>query len=299
MTSEGEILLSGSLREAFSIAGITVELEGELGDWAFELPAAYRDFRTSAGSSHLRLSLSLHETLAPEPRAPAFDSGRHWRVHEGEPAILEFSHLPTSQVLVKSFSYDEGTRFEIHFNDQAWKMLGPRRILSLPYPLEQLLFLPCLAERDGILVHACGAVIRGAAWVFAGHSGDGKTTLGRMLASEGAPLLSDERVALRKEGGRWMAHGTPWPGEGDVVSCDSFPLGGVYVLRKAASHNVRTNTRSQLAAELVARSIVPYYFPPIAEKALSLAHELVGAVPLRELEFARSPGLLSVLEKAA
>ncbi len=87
-------------------------------------------------------------------------------------------------------------------------------VFSCLIPLDQLLFLAPLAHTNGLLLHASGAVIDGKAFVFAGHSGDGKTTLSRLLAAEGLELLSDERIALRREGESFRAYGTPWPGEG-------------------------------------------------------------------------------------
>jgi hypothetical protein len=165
--------------------------------------------------------------------------------------------------------------------------------------MHQLVLLAPLARESGLLLHASGAVIDGRAFVFAGHSGDGKTTLSRLLAAEGLELLSDERIALRKQGDGFRAYGTPWPGEGEIVSSASYPLAGVFILRKADRHRVREGRPSLLAAELLSRAIVPYYFGQETQTILSLVHDLALSAPLRQLEFSLADGLLPILARAA
>ncbi len=167
--------------------------------------------------------------------------------------------------------------------------------MGIPYPLDQLLLVPVLARRGVVLLHAGGAVVRGRGLVFAGHSGDGKTTLTRLLAREGIELLSDERIAIARTGNGFVAHGTPWPGEGNVVSRESRPLGGLFVLRKAASHRLGTSPPSVVLPELLACAIVPYYLEETASRIFEIFDELQAAFAPKELHFAREPGLSSVL----
>ena len=150
--------------------------------------------------------------------------------------------------------------YQLVFDETHWGQLwsseqAGRSGFQLPHPLDQLLFLAPLAHTNGLLLHASGAVIDGKAFVFAGHSGDGKTTLSRLLAAEGLELLSDERIALRREGESFRAYGTPWPGEGDVVSSSSYPLAGVFLLKKGDRHRVHEGRPSLLAAELLSRGM--------------------------------------------
>ncbi len=69
-----------------------------------------------------------------------------------------------------------------------------------------------LARQGGFLLHAASAVRNGKAFVFAGVSGAGKTTLSR-LAPADADVLSDEISYVRKEAGGYYAYGTPFAGE--------------------------------------------------------------------------------------
>jgi len=70
--------------------------------------------------------------------------------------------------------------------ESHWRNLPTSPRLTLLPPFEQLPFVTPLARREAILVHACGAARNGRAYVFAGHSGDGKTTIpARLLSTEG------------------------------------------------------------------------------------------------------------------
>lgn len=69
-----------------------------------------------------------------------------------------------------------------------------------------------LAERRGFLLHAASVIRDGRAFLFAGPSGAGKTTISR-LAGEDTHLLTDEISCVRKCGNTWTAFGTPFAGE--------------------------------------------------------------------------------------
>ena len=61
-----------------------------------------------------------------------------------------------------------------------------------------------LARQGGLLVHAASAVRNGKAFLFAGVSGAGKTTISR-LAPPDATLLTDEISYLRRNGDGYVA----------------------------------------------------------------------------------------------
>ena len=84
-----------------------------------------------------------------------------------------------------------------------------------PYAIDaafRILHSLLLARQGGLLVHAASAVRNGRAFLFAGVSGAGKTTISR-LAPPDATLLTDEISYLRREGEGYVAYGTPFAGE--------------------------------------------------------------------------------------
>ncbi len=70
-----------------------------------------------------------------------------------------------------------------------------------------------------------------------------------------------------------------------MVSSSSYPLAGVFLLKKGDRHRVHEGRPSLLAAELLSRAIVPYYLAKETQEVLEVLHHLASLVPLRELEF--------------
>jgi hypothetical protein len=289
---------------SFAVAAHRIRLRFEPGSSrGLHLPESFQPFAVSDEVNDMEIRVASEATLGAARGAKIFDSRLHWRVlRAGESTIFEFFHPPTALLYCRTTVRRDFSEAEVLFSESAWCKLtsadaGPRD-WEIPYPLDQLLLVPALALRGAVLLHACGAVVSNRGLVFAGHSGDGKTTLAGLLAAEGIPLLSDERIAIRKTDDGFVAFGTPWPGEGNVVSNAAHPLAGMFVLRKAPRHALGCTSPS-LAADLLARAIVPYYLPDTAARILEIFSDLAADVPFRELHFARSAGLASLLREAA
>src|SRR5271154_5651418 len=104
-----------------------------------------------------------------------------------------------------------------------------------PYSLDSVLRIVhtlLLARKGGFLVHASSAIRNGRAFLFAGVSGAGKTTISR-LAPKDAVLLTDEVSYVRRHEDGYCAFGTPFAGElaksGENITA---PFAALYWLEK-------------------------------------------------------------------
>ncbi len=290
---------------ALEIAEVGVELRSDLGDtFRLELPPSFRDFESRRRDADFHLRFDSRGSLEPSSSS-LITSGSHWKLLQSPRGhCFEFFHPHWNKVLITATAIEDSLDYDILFSEAACRRLWgsskeERSPLYIMHPLDQLVFLRTLAHRDSFLVHACGAVIDAKAFVFAGHSDAGKTTLSRMLAAEGVELLSDERIAIRKVGATFMAYGTPWTGEGNIFSPAGYPLGGVFLLHQGTYHRISEGRRVKMTAEFLSRCIVPYYFPHETADILALVSDVARKVPLRHLEFSRKPGLLPILTRAA
>lgn len=300
-----DIVLAPGESDTYSIGGVGVRLACAPGGDPLTVPGAYRHFRARLDSTEVDVNVRETEELASTDSPVIYGGGHHWRARgDGDELSFEIFYPPTSQIYCRMHGDRGLSEVELEFGRRELAAMPAKFIeqskgrLWFPHPFEQIVVIPALARSDGFLVHACGAVIDGKAFVFAGHSGDGKTTLSRLLADEGVELLSDERVAIARNEEGFVVHGTPWAGEGEVVSSACFPLGGVFVLRQASSHRVvpgARGTTATLAAEVLARSLVPYYLADDMTKILALMKDVAGDVPFGELEFAREPGVRDIV----
>ena len=125
-----------------------------------------------------------------------------------------------------------------------------------PYSIDAVLRIVhslVLAEEGGFLVHAASAVRNGRAFLFAGVSGAGKTTISR-LAPPDATLLTDEISYLRRSGSGYHAYGTPFAGELARVGKNvRAPLAALYLLRKGAGESHRADQPCRCGAAPAAR----------------------------------------------
>lgn len=133
---------------------------------------------------------------------------------------------------------------------------------ALQFPLDELLFLRLLAARGGIELHACGVVApSGKGYVFAGQSGDGKTTTARLWRDlAGARVLSDDRIVLRRgSDGTWWTYGTPWHGEAELAASARAPLAAILLLARGERNALETIPPAGAVAGLLARGFVPFH----------------------------------------
>ena len=63
-----------------------------------------------------------------------------------------------------------------------------------------------VAEDGGLVLHGSAIDVGGAALVFLGDSGHGKSTLAASFATSGFPFLSDDSIRLSPESNGYVAH---------------------------------------------------------------------------------------------
>ena len=157
-----------------------------------------------------------------------------------------------------------------------------------PYTLDALLRVVhslVLAEEGGFLLHAASGVRNGRAFVFAGVSGAGKTTISRLAPSD-ATLLTDEISYVRRTGHAYYAYGTPFTGElacvGDNVRA---PLAALYLLEKGTDNRIVPIRRSDAAHALMRNVLFFSHDPSLVERVFEAALDFVSRVPVAGFVF--------------
>ena len=90
-------------------------------------------------------------------------------------------------------------------------------------------------RRGGVVLHSAGLVVEGRAFLFAGRSGAGKTTLTRKGHATGAGVLSDDINLVLPAAAGYEAHAVPFTGEfGRTLAHPgaraAYPVAGVVLL---------------------------------------------------------------------
>jgi len=147
-----------------------------------------------------------------------------------------------------------------------------------------------LASNSGLLTHAAGVIAQGNGYLFSGHGGAGKSTTARLWQEQaGVQVVNDDKVILRKQGGKFILYGTPWHGQGGIAIPACAPLKRIFILKQAPSNAVTALSPAQAASRILARSFVPLWDNTKMASILNFLEELCQAVPCQELGFVPDP----------
>jgi len=165
---------------------------------------------------------------------------------------------------------------------------GRIRQTASPYAIDaafRILHSLLLARQGGLLVHAASVVRNGRAFLFAGISGAGKTTISR-LAPPDVALLTDEISYLRRDGDGYIAFGTPFAGElGRPGENLRAPLAALYLLAHGPENRIDPVSDADATRALLRCVLFFAHDPHLIGQVFDSACELVQRVPVQKLTF--------------
>lgn len=139
----------------------------------------------------------------------------------------------------------------------------------------------------GLLIHSSCLLQGDRAYLFAGHSGAGKSTVVQL--SRPRPILSDEASIVKIAADGITIFNSPFRSDTDRPDIrDTYPLSGIHMLRQALY-----NERSRMSGisgltELLNRVFYWAYDPEETKKVLRLCKRLVDRVPVYDLYFQKN-----------
>jgi hypothetical protein len=159
-----------------------------------------------------------------------------------------------------------------------------------PYSIDAVLRIVhtlVLAKQGGFLLHSASAIRNGKAFLFAGVSGAGKTTISR-LAPADATLLTDEISYVRKQPNDdgYVAFGTPFTGElAKLGENASAPVAALYLLAQGPENRIDPVTVADAGRELLANMLFFAEDQEMVHWAFQAACDFVHRVPVHRLTF--------------
>jgi hypothetical protein len=199
---------------------------------------------------------------------------------------------PASRVAELSVAYRSG-RWLLERGDfrAEWEPATGRgriRQTANPYSIDAVLRIVhtlALARQGGFLLHSASAIRHGKAFLFAGVSGAGKTTISR-LAPADATLLTDEISYIRKQGDEYVAYGTPFTGElAKLGENCSAPLAALYLLAQGPENRIDPIGAADAGRELLANMLFFAEDQEMVQLAFKAACDFVDRVPIYRLTF--------------
>ena len=168
------------------------------------------------------------------------------------------------------------------------KRHGSIRQSANPYAIDAVLRIVhtlVLAREGGFLLHSASAIRNGKAFLFAGVSGAGKTTISR-LAPADATLLTDEISYVRKRDKGYVAFGTPFTGElAKLGENCSAAVAALYLLAQGPENRIEPVAAADAARELLANMLFFAEDQELVHWAFKAACDFVDRVPVYSLTF--------------
>ncbi len=167
-----------------------------------------------------------------------------------------------------------------------------------PYAIDSVIRVALslfLASRSGLLVHGASAIRDGRAYMFAGVSGAGKTTISR-LAPPSSTLLSDEVSLIRLTDRGYFCFGTPFSGELATPGENTqAPLDTVYFLEQSANNEVAAIGDLDANRCLLRNVLFFSQDTSLVNAIFDTVCDLTRKVPTKRLKFAPTPEVWEII----
>lgn len=205
-----------------------------------------------------------------------------WAVFKGHDRISLILYHPYSPSEIQRLMVWDKELQHARFFFRASSRLNT--VNPFDYPLGQIFMAYVLSRSQGLMVHASGVDDHGHGYLFAGNSGQGKSTLSSLWESHGR-VLNDDRVIIRHSDNGFRVYPTPWHGSYSNVSVQGVALDKVFLISHADANSIQKRRAIEAACELLARSFPPLWDPTGMAFTIDLLGSMMQEIPCYELAF--------------
>ena len=235
----------------YTIGDISIVLTSDTLEGYYDTPSSFDNFRAQDPAD---VNLNIHFNHFPDLpiEEVTFDSGLGWcqYICQGR-HVLRVQSSQRDPRLVGVFSQD------FHSGDifSGISETDPGNyIFPFSFPLGELFMTNLLGTGYGVILHSCGVIHQGQGLLFAGIGGAGKSTTARQWqVQDGARVINDDHVIVRKVGGQFRIYGTPWHGREGLALAEDAPLKRVFILKHADANQLLPLLPSQAALRITCR----------------------------------------------
>ncbi|MBI5633656.1 MAG: hypothetical protein HZA15_09290 [Nitrospirae bacterium] len=288
-----------------AIAGINFDVRCQHPLSAERLPGAYRQFIKEASplGTDINVIVRIETGTMPDTgqMTKIFDTGQSWSMFRRNNDYILSLNIPTAdgQAIWLAAFDSHCSNISIYCSDLLMNKEKGLTTFATPlcYPLDQLLLMHILAGKSGALLHAAGLGMDNRGYIFPGSSGAGKSTLSRLLLGrDGAQMLSDDRMIIRKIDGKFRAFGTPWAGDAAIAENRSVLLDRIFYIHHAETNRVKELKPQEAVERLMPVTSIPWYDEKAIQDMLAFCGDLALNIPAYELYFRPDHNVVTFLE---
>ncbi len=150
-------------------------------------------------------------------------------------------------------------------------------------PFGSVLMVVLAHYQDDVLVHASGILENGKGRLFTAVSGTGKSTMAGIWKNEGATVINDDRLWLRKMGDKWYMFNTPMPyyPQKPLMA----PLNEIFLIRQSPENEVTKLSGINAAMRFMANGIQHFYDKEMTGRHLDRILDIASQVPIYDFGF--------------
>jgi len=128
------------------------------------------------------------------------------------------------------------------------------------YLLYGAYYYDALLQHQGIFLHASCVVYKGHAYLFSANSGVGKSTHTNLWcqAFPSAFILNDDKPALKIEGDKLFAYGTPFSGKTNKNVNASYPVAGIAFIERSKNNTIKEISILDALILFMGQTMKPY-----------------------------------------
>jgi hypothetical protein len=287
------------------IAGVHLSINCHNSITLQDLPPVYKPFlrktHSEAGMIKLTIDLDMNNIPGTKDFKKILDSDQSWSMYCSDNGYMITFMQPGDKNIPLYLVYIslDFTEITIHCSEKLVQTHNDKSSVLNPvcYPLDQILLMYYLAQREGALIHAAGLCFNNKGYIFPGKSGAGKSTISRQFAGiDEYEFISDDRIIVRKMDNTFKAFGTPWPGEAGIAVNKAVPLSGIFFISQASFNKIEEIKPHKALERLLPVVSIPWYDKEVMIKILDFCEDLISHVPVYELHFKPGNEIIDVFQ---
>ena len=200
-----------------------------------------------------------------------------WQIFQQETNWLYYCYDPKNEEKLQQIAVLDQTK-------QNWQVYcdesSPLKIDALAYPLLPLMLYELTTFKNALMIHASAVMFNHNGLLFSGVSGVGKSTLASIFEEQGAKIINDDRVIIRKKNTEFEVFNTPMYYAAEPVSCK---LSTIFFPTHATENSAIQIQGANAIGQLMANTIHHAHNPGDVVHLLEVAEEICARIPLFHL----------------
>lgn len=227
----------------------------------------------------------IHQTVRVHIGTPTIKQNGKILLRNEELIVMERQKgyillFPTAPRIVEAYLSSNGSNAEFYCLPSNADTLSEDLFHAI-----RLVWLYLAQQHNMMVIHSASLLYQGKAWLFSGPSGTGKSThtnLWKRLFD--TPILNGDLNLLAIENGQAVIHGLPWCGTSGISVTDTYPLGGIILLKQAKEDIVEELPNDRKQISVMNRFISPCWNEDMLRHNLIFSQTLAERIMICQLK---------------